>query len=338
MDGGSTPFAVILDSGLLGGLMPMHIAVSPEGIIQSVGPTLAKILPTVPVIGQQFFERFEIRRPSRITSLEALVQLPGQRLHLTPRGQPQDGLRGTAVPLGGVQQGDGGKSGVLMNLTFGVGIIEGVRRHQLSDADFAASDLTMELLYLVEAKSAVMQELRGLNLRLEEAKATAEAQALTDPLTGLSNLRGADLRLNRHSANRIGFGLMHMDLDFFKEVNDSFGHSAGDHVLQVVAAILRAHTRTEDCTARVGGDEFIIILPGVTDSHALLDLAGRLIAAISQPIPFEGQTCRVSVSIGIAVHQGRTAADLPPLRQAADLALYTAKRAGRGQARLALPE
>jgi diguanylate cyclase (GGDEF)-like protein len=187
----------------------------------------------------------------------------------------------------------------------------------------------------VEAKSAVMQELRGLNLRLASAKAAAEAQALTDPLTGLSNLRGADLRLNGHGANRIGFGLMHMDLDFFKEVNDSFGHAAGDHVLQVVAAILRAHTRAEDCTARVGGDEFIIILPGLTEAPVLLDLARRIIEAISRPIPFKGRTCSVSVSIGIAIHKGRAPPDLAHLRHAADRALYSAKHAGRRQALLA---
>jgi len=337
MDGGLPPFAVVLDTGLLGGLMPMHVAVSPDGVIRSVGATMAKILPDTPLVGQRFFDRFEIRRPARIGSVEGLVRWAGQRLHLHPRGQPQDGLRGTAVPVGGAP-GEGGTCGVLMNLTFGVSIIEGVRRHQLTDADFAASDLTMELLYLVEAKSAVMQELRGLNLRLEGAKATAEMQALTDPLTGLSNLRGADLRLNGHSANRIGFGLMHMDLDFFKAVNDSFGHAAGDHVLQAVAAILRTHTRAEDCTARVGGDEFIIILPGLTEPTVLLDLARRIIEAISRPVPFNGIVCCVSVSIGIAIHRGKAQPDLELLRHAADRALYAAKRAGRRQAKIAPPD
>lgn len=329
MDGGSTPFAVMLDRELLNRLMPMHLAVSADGAVLSAGSTMAKILPERSLVGERFFDLFELRRPAQILTVDQLAHHSGRRLHLHPRGRPQDGLRGSAVPLAGAA--GHGQAGVLLNLTFGVGIIEGVRRHRLTDADFAASDLTMELLYLVEAKSAVMQELRGLNLRLEDAKAAAEAQALTDPLTGLSNRRGADLRLNGHSASRIGFALMHMDLDYFKLVNDSYGHAAGDHVLQTVAAILRAHTRAEDCSARIGGDEFIVILPGLTEPEDLRSLAVRIIDAVSRPIRFNGASCNVSVSIGIAIHQGDSAPDLERLSQSADEALYAAKHAGRRQ-------
>jgi diguanylate cyclase (GGDEF)-like protein len=329
MDGGSTPFAVMLDREFLNRLMPMHLAVSTDGAVLSAGSTMAKILPGKSLLGQKFFDLFELRRPTQIQTVEQLAYYSGRRLHLHPRGQPQDGLRGTAVLLAAA--GGAGETGVLLNLTFGVGIIDGVRRHRLTDADFAASDLTMELLYLVEAKSAVMQELRGLNLRLEDAKAAAEAQALTDPLTGLSNRRGADLRLNGHSANRVGFALMHMDLDFFKRVNDSYGHAAGDHVLQTVAGILRAHTRTEDCSARIGGDEFIVILPGLTGAEDLRSLALRIIDAVSRPIRFNGAECHVSVSIGIAIHKGDKVANLEGLSRSADEALYAAKHAGRRQ-------
>ena len=221
---------------------------------------------------------------------------------------------------------------VLLNLSFGIDLISAVRDLALTDADFAATDLAMELLYLAEANAAVTRELRGLNLRLEGARMAAEEEAMTDPLTGLRNRRAADLVLERMCAARAGFGLLHMDLDYFKAVNDTLGHAAGDFVLATVGRILREQVRTEDCAARIGGDEFVVIIAGRSDPKTLQSIADRIIARVSQPMEFEGRTARVSASIGIVRSTDFAAPDAMQLLAAADRALYAAKHAGRGRA------
>lgn len=160
----------------------------------------------------------------------------------------------------------------------------------------------------------------------------AEEEALTDPLTGLRNRRAADLFLDRLCTARAPFGLLHMDLDFFKAVNDTLGHAAGDFVLECVGRILREQVRAEDCAARIGGDEFVIILPNRSEPDVLAAIARRIIARVSEPKDFDGQPCRVSASIGIVRSVDLLVADGPQMLAAADRALYAAKHAGRGQA------
>lgn len=234
-------------------------------------------------------------------------------------------MRGLGLRLGS----DGA---VLLNLSFGIDLIAAVRDLALTDADFAATDLAMELLYLAEANAAVTRELRGLNLRLEGARMAAEEEAMTDPLTGLRNRRAADLVLERMCAARAAFGLLHMDLDYFKTVNDTLGHAAGDFVLECVGRILREQLRTEDCAARIGGDEFVVIIAGRSDPKTLQAIAERIIARICQPMDFEGQPVRVSASIGMVRSADAAEPDATRLLATADRALYAAKHAGRGRA------
>ena len=183
-----------------------------------------------------------------------------------------------------------------------------------------------------EANAAVTRELRGLNLRLEGARVAAEEEAMTDPLTGLRNRRATDLVLERLCAARASFGLLHMDLDFFKAVNDTLGHAAGDFVLENVGRILREQLRAEDCAARIGGDEFVVIVVGRSDPKTLQAIADRIIARICQPMEFEGQVAQVSASIGIVRSADAAQPDATQLLATADRALYAAKHAGRGRA------
>jgi diguanylate cyclase (GGDEF)-like protein len=306
-------------------LMPMHLLLDREERIISLGPTLSKVLGGPALAGLRFSDLFEVRTPGDSASVARMLDVAGDRIRLVVKSGSRIGLRGLGLRVSDGEQ-------VLMNLSFGIDLITAVREFALTDADFAATELAMELLYLAEANAAVTRELRGLNLRLEGARLAAEEEAMTDPLTGLRNRRAADLFLERLCNAGAPFGLLHMDLDYFKAVNDTLGHAAGDLVLAEVGHILRDQIRAEDCAARIGGDEFVIILSGRTDPAVLLAVAERVIASVSRPIDFDGAECRVSASVGIVRAVDMVKPDPGRILAAADRALYAAKHAGRSRA------
>lgn len=314
-----------LDGDALAQFMPMHLLLDSVGGVVSFGPTLAQVLREEAVPGARFEDLFEVRSPGGAVSIEQVLARGGNRFRLLPRTGVRIGLRGLGQRLQGSDR-------ILLNLSFGIDLISAVRDLALTDADFAATDLAMELLYMAEANAAVTRELRGLNLRLEGARMAAQEEAMTDPLTGLRNRRAVDLVLERLCASRAGFGVLHMDLDYFKAVNDTLGHAAGDFVLSNVGRILREQLRAEDCAARIGGDEFVVILADRTEPKMLQSIADRIIARICQPMEFEGQICTVSASIGIVRSLDLAVLEPVQLLAAADRALYSAKHAGRGRA------
>lgn len=318
-------YRIPLDSTSLAHFMPMHLLLDSDGRALSYGPTLARVLQDDAVVGARFEELFEVRSPGGAVTVADVLARGGNRFRLLPRNGVKAGLRGLGLRL--VDAGC-----ILLNLSFGIDLISAVRDLALTDADFAATDLAMELLYLAEANAAVTRELRGLNLRLEGARVAAEEEAMTDPLTGLRNRRAVDLVLERLCAVRAPFGLLHMDLDYFKAVNDTLGHAAGDFVLENVGRVLREQLRAEDCAARIGGDEFVMIIAARTDPKTLQAIAERIIARICEPVEFEGQPCRVSASIGIVRSSDMGTPDPTQLLATADRALYAAKHAGRGRA------
>ena len=203
-------------------------------------------------------------------------------------------------------------------------------RHGLGAADFAPTDLTVEMLYLIEAQGLAMEEWRRLSRNLEGARSAAEAEALSDPLTGLANRRALTAAMARLSASGRAYGVIHLDLDLFKQVNDTMGHAAGDAVLATVARVLRDALREDDLPARLGGDEFVLLLPGQTQVTRLRRIARRVIARIEEPVRFDGGQARVSASAGIALGTGAVPPDEVLAR--ADAALYASKRAGRARA------
>lgn len=173
------------------------------------------------------------------------------------------------------------------------------------------------------------------------ARREMEHSALHDSLTGLPNRRYLDDFLARALANarRNGHtvGILHLDLDRFKEVNDNFGHKAGDAVLQATARIMLASVRTSDFVARIGGDEFIIVSPEQRQPDGLSILAQRLIDRLSEPMPYEAVMTEVNASIGIALATPESGMDAERLMIAADIALYQAKHSGRAQYRVYTP-
>ncbi|MFM2367619.1 MAG: hypothetical protein RIR95_2227 [Pseudomonadota bacterium] len=309
-------------------LMPMYIAVDGQGLITAVGTTMAKIFQSDTLIGKEFLHVFDVRRPAGIVTSESLLRQVSERLKLTARSQPGLSFRGLGMPIVG--------QGALINLSFGIGVIDAVREHHLTEADFAQTDLAVELLYLVEAKTAVLDALRNLNLRLDGAKKVAESQALTDPLTGLRNRRALDQILQKFEQRKADFSLMHLDLDYFKQVNDTFGHAAGDHILKTFANVLTRVTRSSDFVARVGGDEFVVVLPQKREMALLEKIAERIISEISMPIEYDGNLCRVSSSIGITCTQFYQVPNLSDMMVDVDDALYASKKAGRARASFAV--
>jgi len=308
-----------LDS--LSRLMPMHAIIGAAGHIEHTGPTLAKLAPEG-FVGLRFLEAFEMRRPREIATISDLRSKTGQPLRLRMRRAPDVGMNGLALPLPG-------HGGLLVDLSFGIGAVDAVGRFKLTSGDFPPTDLTIEMLYLVEANAAVFAESRNLTMRLLGAKTEAEEQAFTDTLTGLRNRRAMDAILKRYADCSESFALMHLDLDFFKAVNDTLGHAAGDVVLREASRILGEETRASDAVARVGGDEFVLILNRISDVETIERIGARILKRLEKPIKFGEHICRISGSIGVTLSDDYAPPDPEQMLIDADKALYASKHAGR---------
>ncbi|MEM6974427.1 MAG: GGDEF domain-containing protein [Pseudomonadota bacterium] len=169
---------------------------------------------------------------------------------------------------------------------------------------------------------------------LETARKRMEHTALHDELTSLPNRRYLSDYLSKTIAraqrHREVTAVLHLDLDRFKQINDTLGHAAGDAVLLEATKRMQGSIREADFLARIGGDEFIIIAAEVHSVDGLSRLADRIIERLMRPIDYNGVKCHVGVSIGIALAPPDS--DVPPERliMNADAALYAAKDAGRG--------
>jgi diguanylate cyclase len=166
-------------------------------------------------------------------------------------------------------------------------------------------------------------------------------QAKQDPLTGLGNRamleEELDRLLLRSKRSHTSFALLYIDLDYFKQINDSFGHGLGDLLLAVIANRLRRTMRDVDLITRIGGDEFVALLNDLHDVNDAALIAGKIIHALSEPITLNGHHLLISASVGIATHpqHGGSAQEL---LAHADQALYRAKAGGRNGYRFYSPE
>jgi diguanylate cyclase (GGDEF)-like protein len=311
--------AVALTAEALDRLMPMHLTVSATGHVRHVAPTLAKVVGRN-LVGERFLEAFELRRPRNVSSVSELLDRRRSMLNLS--------LRSGGLSMKGLATGTA-DGGLLVNLSFGISVVEAIARHDLVGADFAPTDLSVEMMFLAEARSAVTLEAMKLNDRLDAARQVAEALARSDSLTGLANRRAFDEALVSLLYRRESFSVLHIDLDYFKAVNDTHGHAAGDAVLVEVGRILRESVRGDDFAARVGGDEFMLLCARTTDPVRLAGLAWRIIAALERPIRVGSRSCRISASIGITTTAQTVPPDAEAILRQADAELYASKHAGR---------
>lgn len=176
---------------------------------------------------------------------------------------------------------------------------------------------------------------------LRESEERFRHMALHDALTGLATrlllqdrLDTAVVLANRHQT---GLALLIADLDKFKEINDTFGHQAGDEVLRVTSSRLLAAVRKSDTVARMGGDEFVVLLTDLHDPQFAEGVAAKVVAALSVSVPFGGQELPISVSVGVC-SAFAPELDAETLLKRADAALYRAKAQGRNCFEVYLPE
>ena len=202
----------------------------------------------------------------------------------------------------------------------------------LMEEKLRCSKESEELAKANKIANATIKKLENAKNKLIKQQDMIHKQAHYDHLTSLANRTLLHQRLqllieNCTETNK-KFGVLFLDLDNFKEVNDSLGHDIGDELLIHVARILLLETRKTDTVARLGGDEFIILIDDIANQTVLTNIAEKLIRSIRQPIKIKNFDLHVTTSIGISLfpEQGTS---FNELIKSADLALYEAKNAGR---------
>lgn len=312
----------------LDALMPFHLLVGNSGEVRQIGRSLSKILDEKQREARDVFDLLEFRRPVGVRSVEAFGSLISERVLVQLSDRPYGSMPAVVVDL----QDDG----YLINLSLGAQVVRVLQKEELLTKDFAPTDASVDMIYLLEVQSAVLQASRGLNTRLHGDKLRAEEQAFTDSLTGLGNRRA----LRRHILDLLDaefsseFALILIDLDYFKQVNDTFGHAAGDHVLKEIGKRLKSVARSTDVIARVGGDEFVMVLGQFKDDKALQALGERLISRLSYPVKMDENVYKIGASIGATIVNPSGDASPEKLLEKVDEALYHSKSIGRGQVTL----
>jgi diguanylate cyclase (GGDEF)-like protein len=215
------------------------------------------------------------------------------------------------------------------------------RTHRLADGSTLAEGIVTDVTERHRAESelhTLLATLQDAYSELDLSRAHAERQSRTDALTGLANRRhfrdSLELTLARRDGVTRGPGVIMIDVDFFKQINDQYGHAAGDAVLVETARRIQHAARDNDLAARWGGEEFVLCAPDIVDEAALRRLADRLRRAIArQPMLAVGFEIAVTASVGaaFATTTGQSADELLDL---ADQAMYGAKRSGRNRTRL----
>ena len=221
---------------------------------------------------------------------------------------------------------------ILLVKRFALPLKEIIVRTRLLQADSSENSFSgdTDLENVSYALDMLEKTLRELN----KARIAAEHLADHDILTGLPTFRLAserlDIAMKSATRNVSKVGLLFIDLDGFKVINDENGHDAGDHVLQTVALRMKKTIRPNDTAARIGGDEFLVILPDLTNIAEAEKTAHRLLIAITEPISFNSKQLLAGASIGISIFPDHTN-NAHKLQVLADKAMYSAKRSEKNK-------
>jgi two-component system, cell cycle response regulator len=211
--------------------------------------------------------------------------------------------------------------------------------HKLRALQCGAKDFISKPFDLAEVLMRVrnMLEVRLLHEAARNHAKMLESLALKDPLTGLANRRLLAERMSMGLAharrNKSTMAVVYLDLDGFKQINNTLGHGSGDALLKMVAGRLVATAREEDTVARLGGDEFIIALWHLSGADDAVKVTLKVIEAVSQSYVIDGDTVSITTSAGIGIYPVH-GEDADTLMKSADLALYEAKRAGKNAYRI----
>ncbi len=323
---------VRIENQALDEVAPFSLVVAGDGTLLHVGRSIRKTLsldPADPPVG--FFELFRITSPRRLRDTKDLAAACGKRLSLEATRKDQTDpvtLRASIAATGSAQDA------FIILMSLGADLPKLVDELGLSNQDFAHADPSTDLLYLLKTQTALLQDANDLAERLKAAKEKAEALALSDPLTGLPNRRALETYTKTRLFHGLSKGqrahLLHIDLDRFKQVNDRLGHAAGDAILVRVTDDLRAACGPDGFVARIGGDEFVLILKTPSTMDDVRRLAADLIATISTPLEIGKQQAMVGASIGVTVIDPEAPKNIDTYLLEADLALYDVKNAGRG--------
>ena len=218
-------------------------------------------------------------------------------------------------------------------------VITGQPAHKLRALACGAKDFISKPFDRMEAETRIhnMLEVRLLYKQLEHQNRALQSLALHDALTGLPNRRllmdRLALAIAHARRNSRTMAVMYLDLDGFKQINDTLGHDAGDTLLRLIAARLLGAVRQEDTVARVGGDEFVIVLAELSDVDPVADLVSKVVQAVSQPYGIQGRNVSMTASVGVSIYPTH-GEEVETLMKSADLALYEAKGSGKNDYRI----
>ncbi|MDD2915198.1 MAG: diguanylate cyclase [Gallionella sp.] len=206
--------------------------------------------------------------------------------------------------------------------------------HKLRALTSGAKDFISKPFNLMEVKTRIhnLLEVRLLFVNLEDSNRVLESMALHDALTGLPNRRllmdRLSLAISHAHRNKHLMAVMYLDLDGFKQINDTLGHDAGDAILSMVADRMLDSVRQEDTVARLGGDEFVIVLWELSHAEGVDKPVSKVIQAVSQPYNIQGHSVSITISAGVGIYPTH-GEEMKILLKNADIALHEAKRSGK---------
>jgi diguanylate cyclase (GGDEF)-like protein len=202
---------------------------------------------------------------------------------------------------------------------------------------YSETELNARIYALLRTK-ALQDELKEKNVQLEKLLSRVETLAITDSLTGLFNRRHIETFIEKEfkAAYRYDSPLacLMIDIDFFKKINDDFGHQTGDSVLKEMANVITNNIREVDTAARWGGEEFVVLLPRCSREDALIS-ASRLLEAVAEHVFTDIEDRKVTISIGIAGVPDPSVDTAEKFIDASDRAMYAAKNGGRNRIEIA---